>query len=175
MTIYVARRVLIGLLLLLVLSFMFFVVTYVITTNETSGVRADPSVLRQERFDARLRRLGLDREWYAAYPPFVLSLVRGDLGDSYATGERVTTRLAQRLPNSVLLFGTALAVSLTLGIPLGVFAATHQYSRIDMLVSVLTYVGEGHTAYGRGSDCIDNAVDRYLISLDLPAPGTRCE
>ena len=141
MTIYIARRVLIGLLLLLILSFLFFVVTYVITTNETSGVRADPSVLRQERFDARLRRLGLDREWYAAYPPFVLSLVRGDLGDSYATGERVTTRLAQRLPNSVLLFGTALAVSLTLGIPLGVFAATHQYSRLDMVVSVLTYVG----------------------------------
>ncbi|MDQ6713138.1 MAG: ABC transporter permease [Candidatus Dormibacteraeota bacterium] len=141
MTIYIARRVLIGLLLLLILSFMFFVVTYVITTNETSGVRADPSVVRQQHFDARLRRLGLDREWYAAYPPFVLSLVRGDLGDSYSTGERVTARLAQRLPNSVLLFGTALVVSLTLGIPLGVFAATHQYSRVDMFVSVLTYIG----------------------------------
>lgn len=141
MTTYIARRTLIGLLLLLVISFLFFVTTYVITSNEVSGVRADPSVVRQQHFDARLRRLGLDREWYAAYPPFVVSLVRGDLGDSYASGERVTARLAQRLPNSVLLFGIALAVSLALGIPLGVFAATHQYSRVDMLVSVLTYIG----------------------------------
>ncbi|MGO9873578.1 MAG: alpha/beta hydrolase [Acidimicrobiia bacterium] len=38
---------------------------------------------------------------------------------------------------------------------------------------LLTYVGEGHTAYGR-DNCIDNDVDRYLISLEVPAPGTRC-
>ena len=38
---------------------------------------------------------------------------------------------------------------------------------------LLTYVGEGHTAYGR-DDCIDKAVDRYLISLAVPAGGTRC-
>ncbi len=123
------------------MSFLFFVTTYVITSNQISGVRADPSVVRQQRFDARLRRLGLDQQWYAAYPPFLTSLLRGDLGDSYSTGERVTTRLGQRLPNSVLLFGTALLLALTLGIPLGVFAATHQYSRLDMFVSVLTYIG----------------------------------
>jgi peptide/nickel transport system permease protein len=123
------------------MSLMFFVATYVITANQISGVRADPSVVRQQRFDARLRRLGLDHEWYSAYPPFVVSLIRGDLGDSYGTGEPVTARIAQRLPNSLLLFGTALLVGLALGIPLGVFAATHQYSRLDMFVSVLTYIG----------------------------------
>jgi pimeloyl-ACP methyl ester carboxylesterase len=39
---------------------------------------------------------------------------------------------------------------------------------------LLTYVGEGHTAYGRGDACIDNAVDDYLISLKVPARGQRC-
>ena len=39
---------------------------------------------------------------------------------------------------------------------------------------LLTFVGEGHTAYGRGNACIDNAVDRYLVSLDVPAAGKRC-
>jgi len=38
---------------------------------------------------------------------------------------------------------------------------------------LLTYVGEGHTAYGR-DDCIDKAVDSYLISLEVPAAGTHC-
>ena len=39
---------------------------------------------------------------------------------------------------------------------------------------LLTYVGEGHTAYGRGDDCIDNAIDAYLISRTVPAAGMRC-
>jgi pimeloyl-ACP methyl ester carboxylesterase len=40
---------------------------------------------------------------------------------------------------------------------------------------LLTYVGEGHTAYGRGHACIDDAVDAYLTTLKLPPAGTRCE
>ena len=39
---------------------------------------------------------------------------------------------------------------------------------------LLTYVGEGHTAYGRGDSCVDDAIDTYLISLEVPATGMRC-
>jgi hypothetical protein len=40
---------------------------------------------------------------------------------------------------------------------------------------LLTYDGEGHTAYGRGGACIADKVDTYLISRRLPRPGTRCK
>jgi pimeloyl-ACP methyl ester carboxylesterase len=40
--------------------------------------------------------------------------------------------------------------------------------------TLLTYVGDGHTAYGRGSDCIDSAINRYLIEGTPPAEGKRC-
>jgi len=39
---------------------------------------------------------------------------------------------------------------------------------------LLTYEGEGHTAYGRGHECINQAVDDYLVKLTLPAVGMRC-
>jgi hypothetical protein len=39
---------------------------------------------------------------------------------------------------------------------------------------LLVYEGEGHTAYGGRSDCIDDAVDEYLLALTAPADGTRC-
>jgi pimeloyl-ACP methyl ester carboxylesterase len=39
---------------------------------------------------------------------------------------------------------------------------------------LLTYDGEGHTAYARNIPCIDSAVDAYLLSGTLPADGTRC-
>jgi pimeloyl-ACP methyl ester carboxylesterase len=39
---------------------------------------------------------------------------------------------------------------------------------------LLTYEGDGHTAYKEGSGCIDRAVDAYLVGGTLPAVGTRC-
>ncbi|WP_189303490.1 alpha/beta hydrolase [Streptomyces cinerochromogenes] len=39
---------------------------------------------------------------------------------------------------------------------------------------LLTYDGDGHTAYGRGSACIDRAIDTYLLHGTPPPPGKRC-
>ena len=39
---------------------------------------------------------------------------------------------------------------------------------------LLTRVGDGHTAYGRGSSCIDNAIQNYLVAGALPPKGTVC-
>ncbi|WP_406007575.1 alpha/beta hydrolase [Streptomyces sp. NBC_00637] len=40
---------------------------------------------------------------------------------------------------------------------------------------LLTYEGDGHTAYGRGSTCIDSAIDTYLLHGTPPADGKRCK
>ena len=39
---------------------------------------------------------------------------------------------------------------------------------------LLTYDGDGHTAYGRSNDCIDEVVDAYLLEGTVPAEGTTC-
>ncbi|MFI7006086.1 alpha/beta hydrolase [Streptomyces sp. NPDC050145] len=39
---------------------------------------------------------------------------------------------------------------------------------------LLTYDGDGHTAYGRGSTCIDGAIDHYLLTGTPPKDGKRC-
>ncbi|MFF6775361.1 alpha/beta hydrolase [Streptomyces sp. NPDC012637] len=40
--------------------------------------------------------------------------------------------------------------------------------------TLLTYDGDGHTAYGRGSDCIDTAINTYLLDGTPPQDGKRC-
>ncbi|MHB6908788.1 alpha/beta hydrolase [Streptomyces sp. DB-54] len=40
--------------------------------------------------------------------------------------------------------------------------------------TLLTYVGDGHTAYGRGSDCIDTAINTYLLEGTPPAKNKSC-
>jgi hypothetical protein len=39
---------------------------------------------------------------------------------------------------------------------------------------LLTFEGEGHTAYGRGSSCIDRAVETYFNTLEVPMDALRC-
>ncbi|MFJ4038378.1 alpha/beta hydrolase [Microbacterium sp. NPDC090007] len=40
---------------------------------------------------------------------------------------------------------------------------------------LVTYVGEGHLAYNKGDDCVNAAVDDYLVDGTVPAEGLRCE
>jgi hypothetical protein len=39
---------------------------------------------------------------------------------------------------------------------------------------LLGWNGDGHTAYGQGSACVDTIVNDYLISLSVPRSGTVC-
>ena len=41
--------------------------------------------------------------------------------------------------------------------------------------TLLTYDGDGHTAYGRGSDCIDTAINTYLLDGTAPPKNKRCD
>ncbi|GAB3655682.1 alpha/beta hydrolase [Zhihengliuella somnathii] len=41
-------------------------------------------------------------------------------------------------------------------------------------VSLLTYDGEGHTAYGRSNDCVTQAVDQFLLEGEAPSSDTTC-
>jgi peptide/nickel transport system permease protein len=138
-TFYVIRRIFIGILLLLFMSAAFFALTR-LTPGPPFTTGENPRA-HQELIDKRMHALGLDQPWYQQYPAYLNALLHGNLGDSYIYNRPVSELLAQRVPNSVVLLGTALIVSLLIAIPLGIFAATRQYSKVDMATSVLSYVG----------------------------------
>ena len=39
---------------------------------------------------------------------------------------------------------------------------------------LITFKGDGHTAYMRSNSCVNNAVDAYLLEGSVPRPGLRC-
>ncbi len=139
MTSYIARRVLIGVLLLLFMSVIFFALTRL--TPGPPFTQGENPRTHQELIDKRIHALGLDRPWYEQYPAYLNALLHGSLGDSYQYKKPVSTLLVERVPNSVILLGTSLLISLGIAIPLGIFAATRQYSKVDMATSVISYVG----------------------------------
>ena len=94
-----------------------------------------------EQREALIRRMGLDRPVIERYVEWLAGAVRGDLGTSLLTDEPVTRRISERLPNTITLAGTALVLSVLVGIPIGLVQALRRGSPLDHLLSLLSAVG----------------------------------
>jgi ABC-type dipeptide/oligopeptide/nickel transport system permease component len=116
-----------------------FVLTYLLPGDPARALAGER--YREEDL-ARIRKeMGLDRPLPVQYATYLGRLVRGDLGVSFATGRPVAAELAERFPRTLLLAASALVIALTLGIPLGVFAARHAGSALDRFATVLALLG----------------------------------
>ena len=70
-------------------------------------------------------------------------VLRGDFGTSWqvARGSPVSTVLASRLRNTLILMVSATVISLVIAIPIGIFSAVKQYSRLDYAVTSFSFFG----------------------------------
>jgi len=96
-----------------------------------AGQAGDPQYLAELR-----EQLGLDRSLGYQVTTYLLAVARGDLGFSVVQGQPVLDVIAGRLPATLLLAGTSLAIAVAGGVFLGVVAAARRGSRLDTAVSV---------------------------------------
>ncbi|MDW8803607.1 ABC transporter permease [Streptomyces scabiei] len=123
---------------LLLVSFATFVLMYgngrgiaraVLGTNAT-----EPDV------SAEVVRLGLDRPLLVQYGDWLKGVVTGDLGDSFFTGQSVTSALASRVPVTLTLILLAIALTAVASVLLGVAAAVRG-GWIDRTVQFVSVLG----------------------------------
>lgn len=81
-------------------------------------------------------RFGLDRPVPQRLATYAARIAQGDFGMSYVHGRPAVDVILERAPATLLLTGTALFLSLIIGIPLGSFAALRQSRPIDGLITV---------------------------------------
>ena len=101
-----------------------------------AGPAATPESIAQIRV-----QLGLDQPLPVQFGRYLEELVRGELGQSMTTGQPVAQELVRRLPASLELTLFALVLSISVAIPLGILAATHQDSWIDQLCRFVVTAG----------------------------------
>jgi len=87
------------------------------------------------------KQLGLDRPLPVQYARYLRNLAEGDWGTSLATKEPVLGGIATRLPATLELIVSAMALAILLGIPLGVIAARFPARAPDVLVRVGSVFG----------------------------------
>ncbi len=117
---FVARRLGYSLLSLLVLSLTIFF--FVRVTGDPAALLVEPGA-SEDDIAAIHHKFGLDQPLWAQYGLFMMSLLRGDFGQSFYYQTPVLELYLDRLPNSLLLALVAMAFSLLVGIPTGILAA----------------------------------------------------
>lgn len=100
-----------------------------------------------EMRDAHRRRLGLDEHVAIRFAKWTAAAVRLEFGRSFNDGRPVAEVIGERLPNTLLLGGTALLLSVLVGIPAGIVSATRRYSATDHIVTFLSFVGVSIPAF----------------------------
>jgi len=135
---FVLRRVGYSLISLFVLSATIF--AFVRVTGDPAVLLTEPGA-SQADLDQVRKQLGLDQPLVAQYVSFVTSFARGDFGHSFYYRTPVLELYMSRLPNSLLLAVTAMALSLVIGIPTGIIAAVRVNSWWDSAGKIFALLG----------------------------------
>ncbi|MDD3409275.1 MAG: ABC transporter permease [Eubacteriales bacterium] len=85
--------------------------------------------------------LGLNQPVLVQYFTWLKELLMGNFGYSINSGEPVLKMIMDRLPATLLLTGTAFLLSFVIGIPLGVYSATHKYTAGDYGLTIFSFIG----------------------------------
>ena len=117
--VFVIRRVIQSLIVVLVMSLVVFVGVHMVGDPVHILISDD---MTQEEIDAFIRKLGLDRPLHEQYFHFLANAVRGDLGNSFVFGEPALKLILQRMPATLELALAAFLLAIVVGIPLGMYA-----------------------------------------------------
>ncbi len=136
---YITKRILQVIPLLIIVSIMSFFIIRLSPVDPLAELRLNPSI-SQETLDKEIKRLNLDKPIYVQYVSWAKSFLKGDLGYT-SSGEKVSVKLKERIPNTLLLTLVVIFMTWIVGIPLGVLSAVKKETILDRTLTVLASVG----------------------------------
>ncbi len=146
MIIYIIRRILMLIPILILMSMVAFFlielppgdwVSTRITQLEMSGVQVS-----EDEAARLIAQYGLDKPMPVRYWRWVEGIVmRGNWGFSMQWNKPVNEILAERVPMTIAISLSALLLSWAIAIPIGIYSATHQYSFLDYVFTILGFIG----------------------------------
>lgn len=136
---YTLRRLIQSALILLGVSFITFVLLYVLPADPVRQIAGRSATA--ETVASIRQQLGLDQPFIVQYGDYLWNLINGNLGRSYLQKTEVTDLILSRLPATLQLLVAAIICELLIGLPLGIIAALNRGKLLDnalMLTSFMT-------------------------------------
>lgn len=142
-------RLLVAVLTLAGISVVVFSIIALAPGDPFSDLAASGAVSPEILQDLRQRH-GLDAPLLTQYVGWAGAFLRGDWG--YSQGSRIDVQvlIAQRLPTTLFVMGTAYLMALLIAVPVGVISAVRQYSLVDHIVTLLAFIGNATPTFFTG-------------------------
>jgi len=135
---YILRRVVQSTLILLGISFITFLLLYVLPADPVRQI-AGRSATAQTVQNIR-EQLGLDQPFIVQYFRYLSDLVQGDMGRSYLQKSQVSELIASRLPATLLLMGAGILCELVIGLTMGIVAALRREQPLDQTLMIMSFI-----------------------------------
>ena len=140
---YVVKRLLLGLVVLFLLTFIVFMVMRLLPGDPLSlfVAQGDISIADESKLDAMKAEYGLDKPLLLQYFIWLGNVFRGDLGKSIFYQAKVTKLIAECMPVTIHLGILAVALGAVFGIIFGVICALRRDKMIDTLLTFIANIG----------------------------------
>ncbi|GMQ56585.1 nickel ABC transporter permease subunit NikB [Vallitalea sediminicola] len=142
MSAYIRKR-LIGLIFVLIgITFFSFVLANISPIDPAEAyMRRSTQNVTQEQIQRCREEMGYDLPIHKQYFRWVSNVIRGDFGESLATGNPVAMEISKRFPKTLMLVVVALIMIIIISIPIGIISANYKDSFFDHLIRVMTIFG----------------------------------
>jgi len=138
MTVYLVRRLLQALLVVLAMSVIVFIGVFAIGDPVEILISPDADQIERER---AVQALGLDLPLWQQYAVFLTKALQGDLGRSFVYNEPALKLILQRMPATMELAFGATIFALIIGLPLGLYAGLRPNSRFSRVIMASSILG----------------------------------
>ena len=136
---YIAKRLVIGALTLLILSTITF---FGVRAMPGDPFSQDNKVIAAETYEAMKAKFHLDKPLPEQYFIFLGNAIRGDFGESISKkGKLVSDIIALRFPVTAKLGAIAFCVSMVVGLAFGIIAALAKHRWVNSLITVISTLG----------------------------------
>jgi peptide/nickel transport system permease protein len=134
---YTVRRCAQGLFVVVLVSFLTFFEAHLMPGNPARAILGiHASQAQVQAFDIEN---GYNQPLPIQYGDYILRLLHGNLGYSYQLNQSVASLLSERLPNTVILVGLSVVVSLVLSVPVAVTQAVRRNKPVDYAISTVNF------------------------------------
>lgn len=136
MQVYLLKRVLMTILVLLLVTSFLSLLVHIVPGDPAKtllGPRANPDLIAKVR-----SAMDLDKPVPVQVARFVWHVLHGSLGTDIFTGRPINTLVGSALPHTLILAWASLGLAILIGIPMGVYSATHPDSWLDRITAILS-------------------------------------
>jgi len=166
---YLVRRVMQMIPLLFIISIFSFAITEFAPGDPVMMyISREKRRLTAEELDVIRHELGLDRPVHIRYLTWIKNMFEGNWGYSLRTSATVREEIMTRLPNTMILGGLSLLLTIVISIPIGVLSALKRHTALDYIVTVGAFVGISMPSFWLGLLLIEIFANRLGI---LPSVG----